>query len=207
MEQHIGPKSPLPVHAAATDPAYVPGLMPPRADAQAAESPEPAGGEAPERAEGSADAAAPTGAAPQTTAEDDAPDDAAAPESAAAPTEPAEADTDADADAAEHESSGPEDSGGEAGDDPAFEVADRRSAIIANRTGIVLRLDDQEAEFDWSEIGAVEFETAKYGRRLTVFVHMPNRHTYQADVTASGRDELKEWSARLDTVLDTYFEE
>ncbi|WP_328379483.1 hypothetical protein OHB13_32580 [Streptomyces sp. NBC_00440] len=206
MEQHIGPKSPPPVHAAATDPAYVPGLMPPRADTQAAESPEPADGETPERTEGSADTAP-----PQEPAGDGAPDGAAAPESAAAPTEP----TEAGADAAEHESSGPEDAGREGdteageddGADPAFEVADRRSVIIANRAGMVLRLDDQEAEFDWSEIGAVEFETAKYGRRLTVFVHMPNRHTYQADVTASGRDQLKEWSAQLDTVLDRYFEE
>lgn len=190
------------MHAAAIDPAYVPGLMPPRFGTQAAESPEPADGEASESAEGPADAAAPANAAPQDTAEAGVPDDSA-PQSAAAPTEPAEA----GADAAEHESSGPEDSGGEAGGDPSFEVADRRSAIIANRAGIVLRLDDQEAEFDWSEIGAVEFETAKYGRRLTIFVHMPNRHSYQTDVTASGRDELKEWSARLDTVLDAYFEE
>ncbi|WP_371790064.1 hypothetical protein OG285_02870 [Streptomyces sp. NBC_01471] len=203
MEQHIGPKSPPPVHAAAIDPAYVPGLMPPRADAPAADSPEPAEGEAPGRTEVPADTAAPA----TDGGRDGAPDGTPATESAAASPEPAET----GADTTEQETSGPgaagHEAGAGAGGDPSFEIADRRSAIIANRAGIVLRLDDQEAEFDWSEIGAVEFETSRYGRRLTVFVHMPNRHTYQADVTASGRDELKDWSARLDTVLDVYFEE
>ncbi|MFE2377392.1 hypothetical protein [Streptomyces sp. NPDC059398] len=198
MEQHIGPKSPLPVQAAATDPAYVPGLMPPPAEAPTA-GPEPADGEAAEHMEAAADAAA-----PQDPGGDSAPEETKAPERAAEAVE-----TGAGDGAGEHGDSGPHDTepGSGAGEAPAFEVSDRRSAIIANRTGVVLRLDDQEAEFDWAEIGAVEFRTAKYGRRLTLFVHMPNRHTYQADVAASGRDELKQWAEQLDTVLDSYFEE
>ncbi|NDZ78758.1 hypothetical protein G3I19_09515 [Streptomyces sp. SID10853] len=206
MEQHIGPKSPPPVPAAATDPSYVPGLMPPRAETPAADAPEPAGpaeGAAPERTEESAQpkpepAQSEPAQSEPGSAGRAAPDgDAAEPESTPGPeAAPAPADT---ARESEDERA--------AVDDPAFEVSDRRSVIIANRAGMVLRLDDQEAEFDWTEIGAVEFQTSKYGRRLTVFVHLPNRHTYQADVTAPGRGELKEWSARLDTVLDTYFEE
>lgn len=179
--------------AAATDPAYVPGLMPPRAETAAADAPEPDGpaeGAAPERTEESAQPE------PESTPE---PEAAPAPTSAPAPA-PASADT-------ARESEDEREAGDDPADAPVFEVSDRRSVIIANRAGMVLRLDDQEAEFDWTEIGAVEFQTSKYGRRLTVFVHLPNRHTYQADVTAPGRGELKEWSARLDTVLDTYFEE
>lgn len=200
------------MQAAATDPAYVPGLMPPRPGPQADGAPD-AGGETPGPAEVSAGAAAAgevpeTGVreapAPQdTTSRDAAPQDAAPQDAAPLDTaEPAPEDG-----TGEHGPSAAADAGGEDGSDPAFEVADRRSVIIANRAGVVLRLDDQEAEFDWNEIGAVEFQTSKYGRRLTIFVHLPNRHTYQADVTASGRDELRQWSARLDTVLDTYFEE
>lgn len=195
------------MQAAATDPAYVPGLMPPRAGAQAADEPEQAEAEVPERAGKPGDAAAtPSGDVREDASAQDAGDsvaDGSVAQEPAAPPEPAESGDGA----AEHEPPASGDAGREDDDGPALEVADRRSTIIANRAGIILRLDDQEAEFEWSEIGAVEFQTSKYGRRLTVFVHMPNRHTYQADVTASGRDELKEWSGRLDAVLDAYFEE
>src|SRR5690606_6379501 len=44
-------------------------------------------------------------------------------------------------------------------DGPVFEASDRRARIVADHRGVRLRLDDQECEFRWDEIGAVETET------------------------------------------------
>ncbi|WP_406112892.1 hypothetical protein [Streptomyces sp. NBC_01014] len=191
MEQQTGPNSP-PVHGAATDPAYVPGLMPAPRDSPSAVAAPPVDDEA----------------APEDSVPRDTPPEEASPEQEAAGSEGSEPEAEADGpDADGRDADGPGGDGAAVVDGPSFEVSDRRSAIIANHTGVLLRLDDQEAEFEWSEIGAVEFETSKYGRRLTVYVHMPNRHTYQADVAADSRDGLKTWAAQLDAVLDAYFEE
>ncbi|HEY5834509.1 hypothetical protein [Streptomyces sp.] len=90
---------------------------------------------------------------------------------------------------------------------PLFEVSDRRASITADRTGITLRLDDQEAEFDWDEIGAVEIDTPRFGRRFAITVYTSGRRWYQADVEAPSRSTLKSWTAELDAVLDAHFAE
>ncbi|MEU0297297.1 hypothetical protein ABZ136_35300, partial [Streptomyces microflavus] len=95
----------------------------------------------------------------------------------------------------------------EAGDGPVFEVSDRRGSIRVAREGIRFRLDDQEAEFDWAEIGAVEMNPARFGRRFTVTVHLSTRRWFNAEVEAASRTQLKEWPAELDAALDAYFEE
>jgi hypothetical protein len=97
----------------------------------------------------------------------------------------------------------------EARDDdlPVFEAADRRGAIIADRDGVTFRLDDQEAEFGWDEIGAVEIDTPRFGRRLSVTVYTSTRRWFQADIEAPSRGVLKQWTAELDAVLDARFEE
>ncbi|GAA2932829.1 MULTISPECIES: hypothetical protein [Streptomycetaceae] len=96
---------------------------------------------------------------------------------------------------------------GDEADGPVFEVSDRRGSIRVDRDGVRFTLDDQEAEFDWSEIGAVEVKTARFGRRFTVTVHVSSRRWFNAEVEAEARSSLKEWTAELDAALDAYFEE
>ncbi|MFF0747551.1 hypothetical protein [Streptomyces sp. NPDC004267] len=92
-------------------------------------------------------------------------------------------------------------------DGPVFEAADRRARIVADATGVRLSLDEESCDFRWDEIGAVETATARFGKRLSVTVHTPNRRWYTADVDASSKDRVKEWESLLDAVLDAYFDE
>jgi hypothetical protein len=92
-------------------------------------------------------------------------------------------------------------------DGPAFEASDRRARIVADGNGVRLRLDDQECEFGWDEIGAVETETSRFGKRFTVTVHTPDRRWYPIEIQADSRSRFQEWEARLDEVLDAYFED
>ncbi|MEU3087364.1 hypothetical protein ACWCQ0_18260 [Streptomyces massasporeus] len=91
-------------------------------------------------------------------------------------------------------------------DGPVFEASDRRARMVADHRGIRLCLDDQECEFRWDEIGAVETETARFGKRYTVTVHTPDRRWYPIEIEAPARSHFKEWDERLDAVLDAYFE-
>ncbi|GAB2867133.1 hypothetical protein GCM10027074_38250 [Streptomyces deserti] len=92
-------------------------------------------------------------------------------------------------------------------DGPVFEASDRRARIVADHRGVRLRLDDQECEFRWDEIGAVETETARFGKRYTVTVHTPDRRWYPIEIEAPARSHFKEWDEQLDAVLDAYFDE
>jgi hypothetical protein len=92
-------------------------------------------------------------------------------------------------------------------DGPVFEASDRRARLVADHRGVRLSLDDQECEFRWDEIGAVETETARFGKRYTVTVHTPDRRWYPIEIEAPARSHFKEWDAQLDAVLDAYFEE
>ncbi|WP_351227172.1 hypothetical protein [Streptomyces sp. NPDC002133] len=92
-------------------------------------------------------------------------------------------------------------------DGPAFEVSDRRGAIVAGRGGVTFRLDDEAAEFGWDEIGAVEIDTPRFGRRFGVTVYVSDRRWFRNDVEAPSRAVLKEWAAELDTVLDARFDD
>jgi hypothetical protein len=179
VEQPISPNI-KPVHAAATDPAFVPGITPPPAD------------EADESAEAAEVADAADAAESAEPAADDAPE---VPEDSETPADDAVAEEDA-----------PE---GDDAEGPVLEAADRRGSVFADRDGIRFLLDDQEAEFDWDEVGAVEFETSRFGRwfTITVHIHGPRRRWYQADVEAPSRSRVKEWTAQLDAVLDAYFED
>ncbi|MFI9821644.1 hypothetical protein ACIHFC_14410 [Streptomyces sp. NPDC052013] len=92
-------------------------------------------------------------------------------------------------------------------DGPVFEASDRRARILADHRGVRLRLDDQECEFRWDEIGAVETETARFGKRYTVTVHTPDRRWYPIEIEAPSRSRFAEWDTELDKVLDAYFDE
>ena len=94
----------------------------------------------------------------------------------------------------------------EAGDGPVFEATDRRGSVTVDSTGVRFRLDDTEAEFTWPEIGAVEYKTSRFGRRLVLSVH-DSRGVCPAEVEAKDKAELKGWAVDLEAALDAYFEE
>ncbi|GAA2551311.1 MULTISPECIES: hypothetical protein [Streptomyces] len=92
-------------------------------------------------------------------------------------------------------------------DGPVFEASDFRARIVADHRGVRLRLDDQECDFRWDEIGAVETESPRFGKRFTITVHTPDRRWYPIEIVARSRSQHKEWDEQLDAVLDAYFEE
>jgi hypothetical protein len=92
-------------------------------------------------------------------------------------------------------------------DGPVFEASDRRAKIVADHKGVRLALDDQECEFRWDEIGAVETESPRFGKRFTITVHTPDRRWYPIEIEATSRSRFSEWDEQLDAVLDAYFED
>ncbi|WP_437058744.1 hypothetical protein [Streptomyces sp. enrichment culture] len=92
-------------------------------------------------------------------------------------------------------------------DGPVFEASDRRARIVADHKGVRLFLDDQACEFRWDEVGAVETETGRFGKRFTVTVHTPDRRWYPIEIEATSRSRFAEWESALDEVLDAYFED
>ncbi|MEU1437557.1 hypothetical protein ACFYPA_07400 [Streptomyces sp. NPDC005775] len=189
MEQRIDPNT-QPAYAAGTDPAYIPGLTAPRTAAKADEDPE------------QTEETAPEDAAPDKDVAEAAPEDAV-PDGEPVATEAADDEEDENENEAGEGRSSEDDAEGGA----SFEVSDRRGSISADRTGIRFTLDDQEADFHWDEIGAVELKPARFGRRFTITVHISDRRWFNAEVEAAARSSLKEWTEGFDAVLDAYFEE
>ncbi|MFF4538244.1 hypothetical protein [Streptomyces aureus] len=192
MEQRIGSKS-QPLDAAAVNPAYIPGLT----------SPVPA---EPKDAVAEAEEASAEKAVSDETASDDAAFDGEASGEAPA-AESAESEKAVESASAEETVSADGTESGPVPDGPVFEASDRRASIRADHSGVVLRLDDQEAEFRWDEIGAVETETPRFGKRFTITVHTPERRWYPIEIEANARARHKEWEEQLDAVLDAYFED
>ncbi|MFE7905388.1 hypothetical protein [Streptomyces albogriseolus] len=188
MEQRIGSSSSKPLEGAGFDPAFIPGLTAP---ATGREEDAKDTKDAPGADEDGTVADAATEAAPEAE-ESEKPGDSPAAEAAEA-VEAAE----------ESEDDEPE----PAPDGPVFEASDRRAALVADHRGVRLRLDDQECEFRWDEIGAVETETARFGKRYTVTVHTPDRRWYPLEIDADSRRRFAEWDAALDEVLDAYFDD
>ncbi|WP_345656444.1 hypothetical protein [Streptomyces siamensis] len=213
MEQRIGSSSqPL---GAGFDPAFVPGLTSPAA----AEPEDAVSGTAAEDAAAddggvgeTSPKAAESGASDVEDAEkaaSDATDDADGTETAE--DDPREAAADVSVEDEDEEADGDRDEADAEDaadpDGPVFEASDRRASITADHRGVRLRLDDQEAEFRWDEIGAVETESPRFGKRFTVTVHTPDRRWYPIEIEATARSRFKEWESRLDEVLDAYFED
>ncbi|MGW9498100.1 hypothetical protein ACWG5P_27635 [Streptomyces prasinus] len=193
MEQRIGSSSqPQPLEGAGFDPAFIPGLTAPvpgtsdrKADVKDAQAPK--GEEEPRDAVPETDAA--PDAEPGATTSLEKPGTSGAPE------------TSADPEASEASEGEP------APDGPVFEASDRRAEIVADHSGVRLRLDDQACEFRWDEIGAVETETARFGKRYTVTVHTTERRWYPIEIEAASRSRFAAWDTELDAVLDAYFED
>lgn len=180
VEQRIGSSS-QPLEGAGFDPAFVPGLTAP---AVSSDEPE------------------------DTKSRDAEPEDAKA--EAAEPEESSaeKADVDeADAEQAVAEDDDAEEADEDESEGPAFEASDRRAEIVADEKGVRLRLDDQACEFRWDEIGAVETETPRFGKRFTITVHTPDRRWYPIEIEAAARSRFSEWETQLDAVLDAYFDD
>ncbi|MFF5495148.1 hypothetical protein [Streptomyces aquilus] len=95
----------------------------------------------------------------------------------------------------------------EAAEGPVFEASDRRARIVADAKGVRLSLDEERCEFGWDEIGAVETESPRFGKRFTITVHTPDRRWYPIEIEATARADFKLWEEQLDAVLDEYFED
>lgn len=196
VEQRIGSKS-QPLDAAAVNPAYIPGLTSPAkaepkdAAVEEAESEETASEEA------VSEEAVVEDAAPEDEVSEEAP--AEAEEEATSESEPDSSPNRTRARTGLRARTGP----GRAG----VRASDRRASIKADHSGVRLRLDDQEAEFRWDEIGAVETESPRFGKRFTITVHTPDRRWYPIEIEATARARFKEWEDQLDAVLDAYFED
>ncbi|MEU1277233.1 hypothetical protein [Streptomyces sp. NPDC005805] len=195
MEQRIEPNA-QPEFAAGTDPSFVPLVGMPTAAKPTAEKAE--GAEQSEKA-GTADKdLAEADSLPEPADGDEVTDDAA----------PDAEDREDSGEPAGESADGADDGDGEsAADGPSFEARDRRGSITADRAGIVFRLDDQEADFRWDEVRAVEISLPRFGRRFTVTVHVAAARWFNAEVQADSRSRLQEWETGLDAVLDAYFEE
>ncbi|BAC70978.1 hypothetical protein AQJ43_02350 [Streptomyces avermitilis] len=201
MEQRIGSNS-QPLDVAAVDPAFIPGLTP-TVSAEPKSTAEPEGAAEPEKAAEAADEASPED---KTSEEAPAGKAAQKPSLGKASGKVSDEADDEPADEAEEEPA--EEADDEADTEgPAFEASDRRASIVADGRGVRLRLDDQEAEFRWDEIGAVETESPRFGKRFTITVHTPDRRWYPIEIEASSRSRFKEWETKLDEVLDAYFQE
>ncbi|MFE2563666.1 hypothetical protein [Streptomyces mirabilis] len=195
MEQRIGSKS-QPLDAAAVNPAYIPGLTSPaKAEPKDAAVEEAVSDEAVSEEAASEEAASEEAASEEAVVEDAAPEDEVSEEAPAEAEEEATSESDPDSE--------PEPDP----DGPVFEASDRRASIKADHSGVHLRLDDQEAEFRWDEIGAVETESPRFGKRFTITVHTPDRRWYPIEIEATARARFKEWEDQLDAVLDAYFED
>ncbi len=190
MEQRIGSNSqPQPLEGAGFDPAFIPGLTSPvsgtsdrKTDVKDAK-----GEEEPEDAVPETDADPAT--EPGATTSLEKPGTSEASETSAAPES---------SETSEEEP---------APDGPVFEASDRRAEIVADHSGVRLRLDDQACEFRWDEIGAVETETARFGKRYTVTVHTTERRWYPIEIEAASRSRFATWDTELDAVLDAYFDD
>ncbi|MFD8910345.1 hypothetical protein [Streptomyces sp. NPDC059575] len=204
MDQRIGssskPAKGEPLTGAGFDPAFIPGLTPP---AKPEPKPEADGPVAEAEADGPVpEEERPAKADADADAEPAAEADAEGEPEAKADTEaepPAEADAEADA------RDEPEEA--DAVDGPAFEASDRRARILADRTGVHLTLDEENCEFTWAEIAAVETESPRFGKRFTITVHTPDHRWYPIEIEAKARADFKQWESELDAVLDAYFEE
>jgi hypothetical protein len=189
-----------PVQVASTDPAFISGLTPSGsepessghdADGDASEAARPRGEDQAERND-----AAEAADVDDTDASDAGADEDASAEPAAA----AESEDSAEAGAADSEPDPDPDP-----TRPVFEALDHRGSVTIDSEGVRFTLDDQEAEWTWGEIAAVEQESSRFGRRLTVTVHTSDRRWYPGEVQAPTRSTLKKWTTLLDEVLDVYF--
>ncbi|WP_341622695.1 protein kinase domain-containing protein [Streptomyces sp. B6(2022)] len=84
---------------------------------------------------------------------------------------------------------------------PDFVAADRVCGIVVDGSGVCLQLLDEEAEFTWSEIGAVRHERTRRGRGLRISVDLHDGTSYLCEIDGRRAARVEEWAAGLDRAL------
>ncbi|WP_277922074.1 MULTISPECIES: serine/threonine-protein kinase [unclassified Streptomyces] len=87
---------------------------------------------------------------------------------------------------------------------PDFAAADRNSGIVVDGSGVVLHFFGEEAEFLWSEIGAVRYERVRRERVLRVVVTLYDGSVYDCELDGRRAARVDEWIRFLDPVLRHY---
>ncbi|MFI8912013.1 serine/threonine-protein kinase [Streptomyces sp. NPDC053513] len=87
---------------------------------------------------------------------------------------------------------------------PGFAAADRNSGIAVDGTGVSLHFFGEEADFLWSEIGAVRYERIRRGRVLRVAVTLYDGAVYDCEVDGRRAARVDDWIRLLDPVLRHY---
>ncbi|WP_452832202.1 serine/threonine-protein kinase [Streptomyces litmocidini] len=87
---------------------------------------------------------------------------------------------------------------------PDFTAVDRNSGIAVDGTGVSLHFFGEEADFLWSEIGAVRYERIRRGRALRVAVTLYDGSVYDCEVDGRRASRVDDWIRLLDPVLRHY---
>ncbi|WP_426404141.1 serine/threonine-protein kinase [Streptomyces sp. R-07] len=87
---------------------------------------------------------------------------------------------------------------------PDFAAADRNSGIVVDGGGVALHFFGEEADFLWSEIGAVRYERVRRDRVLRLSVTLYDGSVYDCEVDGRRAARVDEWIHLLDPVLRHY---
>ncbi|MER7945965.1 serine/threonine-protein kinase [Streptomyces sp. NPDC096079] len=87
---------------------------------------------------------------------------------------------------------------------PRFTAADRNSGVDVDGTGVFLNFFGEEADFLWSEIGAVRYERVRRDRVLRVSVTLYDGSVYDCEVDGRRAARVDDWIRLLDPVLRHY---
>ncbi|MFB7452529.1 serine/threonine-protein kinase [Streptomyces sp. NPDC056194] len=87
---------------------------------------------------------------------------------------------------------------------PEFTAADRNSGIAVDGSGVSLHFFGEEADFLWSEIGAVRYDRIRRDRVLRVAVTLYDGSVYDCEVDGRRAARVDEWIRQLDPVLRHY---
>ncbi|MEU1224997.1 serine/threonine-protein kinase [Streptomyces sp. NPDC005828] len=87
---------------------------------------------------------------------------------------------------------------------PEFAAADRNSGIAVDGSGVSLHFFGEEADFLWSEIGAVRYDRIRRDRVLRVAVTLYDGSVYDCEVDGRRASRVDEWIRLLDPVLRHY---
>jgi serine/threonine protein kinase len=87
---------------------------------------------------------------------------------------------------------------------PEFTAADRNSGVSVDGSGVSLHFFGEEADFLWSEIGAVRYDRIRRDRVLRVAVTLYDGSVYDCEVDGRRASRVDEWIRLLDPVLRHY---
>ncbi|MFF7437637.1 protein kinase [Streptomyces sp. NPDC008122] len=87
---------------------------------------------------------------------------------------------------------------------PEFTAADRNSGVAVDGSGVSLNFFGEEADFLWSEIGAVRYDRIRRDRVLRVAVTLYDGSVYDCEVDGRRASRVDEWIRLLDPVLRHY---